>query len=391
MMDIVYVGAFRLPKYDAAAARVISIGKALRDSGHKVSYISWGGKYDGDHKKKDGMYYLDGMRYVVTGEMDGVTFLEKARLRFLRGNKTIKVLRSLNKKPDVIITYNVPCNFNIKILKYCRINKIKLVADITEWYDNNELKTLDVLLNWINMTIIYKNVPNIIGISHFIVDYYKCTNSIVMPALADKKEKKWGISIPKDICKFDGITLIYAGNPRKKDKLHFAIAAVQKLINEGAKIRFLIAGCERNKYMKIFSQIFPKIDLSSNILFLGRIDQDKIPSLYAAADFMVLLRENNRKSNAGFPTKFTEAMVSGTPVICNLTSDLGKYIKDGSNGFIVKDDSVDSCVEILKNKILVLSRKDIEIMKENARNTGINKLDYRNFKEDINNFITNLV
>ena len=130
--------------------------------------------------------------------------------------------------------------------------------------------------------------------------------------------------------------------------------------------------------------------MSSNIIFLGRIDQEKIPALYGEADFMVLLREDNRKSEAGFPTKFTESMMSGTPVICNLTSDLGEYLIDGYNGFVVENDSLESCLEVLKAKVLNLSLEKIKKMKYNARETGIRKLDYRNYTEKLNYFINNL-
>ncbi len=40
---------------------------------------------------------------------------------------------------------------------------------------------------------------------------------------------------------------------------------------------------------------------------------------------------------AGFPTKFVESLGAGCPVITNYTSDLDLYLKNGFNGFVVKD------------------------------------------------------
>ena len=68
-MRILYIGAFRLPNYDAAAARVLNIARALRACGHDISFISWGGEMRLEDKLEDSRYYVDGFPYVVTGEL----------------------------------------------------------------------------------------------------------------------------------------------------------------------------------------------------------------------------------------------------------------------------------------------------------------------------------
>ncbi len=42
-MRIIYIGSFRFPTFDAAAARVLNNAKAIAKSDHEVSVISWGG------------------------------------------------------------------------------------------------------------------------------------------------------------------------------------------------------------------------------------------------------------------------------------------------------------------------------------------------------------
>lgn len=389
-MNILYVGAFRLPKFDAAATRVLSIGKALKATGHTISFISWGGEYEEEHRDKNGLYFIEGMNYRISGDIDAASVLDKLKTKLLRGDKSMGFIKRMSPQPDIIITYNVGTRFNMKIHKYCKYRNIKLIGDLTEWYDNKELKAIDFLSNWWNMTKIYRNYQYLISISSYLSSYYSQAKSIVIPALADCEDRKWIDTKSIPIEPFEGITLIYAGTPAKKDSLHKAVAAVQKLIDNGSPLRFIIAGCEKDKYSGIFKTYYPELSLSSNIIFLGRIDQDKIPELYQAADFMILMREKNRKSDAGFPTKFTESMMSGTPVICNLTSDLGKYVTDGLNGFIVSENSVEACMTTLKDKVLPLSRSQIQEMKQNAKEIGLKKFDYRNFVIPLDRFINNL-
>ena len=59
-MNIVYIGAFRLPDLDAAAPRVLNNAKAFRALGHNVRFISWGGTYRENHYCDDGKYRVQG-------------------------------------------------------------------------------------------------------------------------------------------------------------------------------------------------------------------------------------------------------------------------------------------------------------------------------------------
>ena len=106
-MKIVYVGAFRLPNMDAASARVINNAKAIESSGHSVSFISWGGKYNTADLGDDGKYRTQGFEYIITDELDSNGgFFSKLNQRIHRGEKSLAILKGMQEKPDVIILYN---------------------------------------------------------------------------------------------------------------------------------------------------------------------------------------------------------------------------------------------------------------------------------------------
>jgi glycosyltransferase involved in cell wall biosynthesis len=63
------------------------------------------------------------------------------------------------------------------------------------------------------------------------------------------------------------------------------------------------------------------------------------------SDFSIFLRDNNLVCTAGFPTKFSESIACGTPVLTNLSSDLGKYLIEGKNGYIMDISSEDKLDE----------------------------------------------
>lgn len=391
-MRILYIGAFRLPNFDAAAPRVINVARALREAGHEVSFISWGGLQRDEDKNADGHYRVDGFPYIVTNELPqpGVTAIERIMNKFHRGRKTKQLLAKWIGPVDVIITYN-NC-LSSWLIHYCEKRGIKLINDLTEWYSYRELKPSDWLGYAYDMICRQKRVKNKIVISSYLDRFYNTTHNIVVPATCDIEEAKWHENLNYAnafVGAFEGVTLIYAGNPTRKDQIHHAVNAVQRLAEEGEAIRFLILGTTRDCYITQYASVLHEKDLHENIQFLGRVSQDVIPSFYHQADFMVLLREQTRKSNAGFPTKFTESFASGTPVIANITSDLGKYLKDGESGFVVPEPSEEALYQTLKGKVLLLSKSELEKIKSNVKESA-KQFDYHAYVEPLRDFMTNL-
>lgn len=390
-MRIIYIGTFRLPFFDAAAARVLNVSRSLRLAGHEVNFISWGGAQSNSDYCDDSITHIDGFPFIVTNEMDfkgGI--ISKAKGWLTHGNKTKKLLKEQLGNYDVIISYN--CSLINWLIPFCRKHNIYLVSDLTEWYSYRELKLIELPGYFINMYCSQRKVKNKIVISSFLNNYYKDSHNIVVPATCDSTETKWQIGAQKRKSidgTFDGITLFYAGTPARKDAVHYVIGAVQRLIDEGVKMRFMILGINREDYLTKYSDLLPQKDLNERILFLGRVPQEDVPSYYAIADFMVLLREQTRKSNAGFPTKFSESIISGTPVIANLTSDLKRYLQDGITGFVVENPSEDAIYYTLKDKVSLLSRDDVNVLKSNVRSISV-QLDYHSFVEPLRDFMDNL-
>jgi glycosyltransferase involved in cell wall biosynthesis len=390
-MNIVCVGAFRLPNLDAAAPRVLNNAKALRAAGHDVSFISWGGAYRDSDLHDDGYHYVDGFKYVITDELDPKGSLwNKFKEKLRRGNKSLGILNSMRENTNVIIMYNADYSWTKKMINYCSKKNIKLVNDITEWYDNNELHLTDIIPNHINMTRTQRMVKNKIVISSFLSDYYKESNNLILPPLCDHAEAKWSQKVDDErVADFDGITLIYAGNPAKKDCVHTTINVVNRLAHEGQKIRFVILGTTRESYIERYSHQLESTELHQNILFLGRVSQDLIPAYYKKADFMVLLREPTRKNIAGFPTKFAESMSAGVPVIANITSDLYRYLIDGNTGFVVPNNDAESFYEVIKSKVLTLNAEEIQQLKSDILSVNW-AFDFSNRVIAIKQFLENL-
>ena len=384
-MRICYLGAFRLPNFDAAASRVVNNAKAMRAVGHDVSFISWGGASSDYACGDGGKSRCFGFEYVVTHEIDVKGSIFKRLFSLItRGNKTIRILGEQLDSYDVVIVYNPELFFSLKLLHFCKRNKKYLISDITEWYSPAEFKGLGALWNELNMRYLQKIIPNKIVISTFLAHYYQRSHNILVPPLLDISDDRW-CSI-NHFSRQKGpyrLSFFYAGTPGRKDDLLDAVLTIQRIIEDGYNIEFVIAGLTNEQFCSDYPKLRLKNRLSSNIRFLGRVSQEEVMQLYQMADYMILLRRPSRKNEAGFATKFAESIMSLTPVVANYTSDYSKYLIDGKTGWVVKSLDPDGIREAIMKCIEVNHHMDLTECRKS--------FDYHSYSEKFSVFLKSLV
>lgn len=388
-LHIVYIGPFRFPAGDAAAARVLANARCLREAGHQVRFISYGGSYRASDKTDNG-YSYDDFPYTISNDIDRPALSVFKRLSgFLKmGANAWNMLRS-GEAPDVVIAYNPNLYLSMRLLHLARKTSIRIVADISECYHPSEFPGGRWLpFAWINelqIRIVQKWLPNKILISSFLNAMYPNSHNLVLPPLVDMQERKWIAETGDD---FKGLTCIYAGTPSRKDQMLFVLDAIRLSVAMGADIRLVLLGDEQEE-LKAYMQRDEMNACRERVIFLGVVPQEQVPAYYGSAHFSLLFRKQNRKNNAGFPTKFVESLASGTPVIGNLTSDIGKYLNEGENGFVLEE-ATDESLAVLLHTVSRLSTEQLELMKDNARRSAGQFFDYRKYSVQMKQFIENL-
>lgn len=315
----------------------------------------------------------------------GKGFLVKLFYYVFRGILVKKLVKKGTKKIDLLIYYGCSSRFLIPLLQYARKNKTKIVVDVAEWYNYSHLPMgrfgLSALDVHHGMTKLIPKCDGAIVISSFLQDFYTIKNLkiIKVPVLIDTRN----IGVEKISVKpFDEnyFHLIYAGSPGKKDLVMNIIEAVEQLYANGLAILLHILGPTQKELELKTNRLF-----SDAIVFHGKISQQNVSEYLKQADFSVLLRPNERYAQAGFPTKFVESLNAGLPVIANNTSDLALYLKDGYNGFVVPDYSVDALIGVLK-VIISIDKVKLGIMKINARQTAVENFDYHIYSNQFHEF-----
>lgn len=124
----------------------------------------------------------------------------------------------------------------------------------------------------------------------------------------------------------------FVGRPTPGKNLSLVYDIIRNFSNE-PDLKFVIVGMNRNdKYVKEYATRLK----SSNVLFLGNVDNNLLPDVYSLSDFLLItsLDEN-------LPTVLLEAMACGTIPISTNVGGVPEVIEDCENGFLVPSNKED--------------------------------------------------
>lgn len=385
-----YVGEFKFPEGDAYSQRALGLGKILRAIGMNVFFQ---GLYSQSNCPLTGISQDFKYANIKPEKTSHKGKISKLATFLQSGYFSRNQLLQENTNFDIIILAGGYSRYLVPYLSLAKQKKMKLLVDVVEWFDYAHLPlgkygpfAWDVHYA---LTHLIPQCDGVIGISSYLSDYYSSrgVKSIRIPQLVDMNEEKWNFAEPES---FDSqsLNLVYAGVPGRKDLIGNAVRAIKILKEKGHRIKLHLFGPSLNDMRFCLDKDAPLVDdlQGSELIFHGRIAQQQIPAMLAKADFSILLRPDARYANAGFPTKLVESFAAGVPIIANLTSDIGMYLRDNDNGIVLKDWSV----EAFANKIMELcaiSDDNLRRMRLAARAEAEKSFDYRNYISSMTEFM----
>jgi glycosyltransferase involved in cell wall biosynthesis len=119
-----------------------------------------------------------------------------------------------------------------------------------------------------------------------------------------------------------GNYILYVGSVEERKNLLRVLQAYASLGDTHHKL--VIVGARKWRYKQI-ADTFSELNLASNVLFTGHIDEDDLPALYSGADLFVF-----PSLYEGFGLPVLEAMSCGTPVITSNMSSLPEVAGDAA-------------------------------------------------------------
>lgn len=385
-LRVAYVGSFAFPADDARAQRVSGVALALQHIGCDV-LIGAGGS-DGTTKQCFDVQKLPFSITALNEYPQSIERLAKLIRIFTWGGNTLSWLSNLVPQPNAVLLYGGGTAYIRKILPWCKEKRVPLLVDVVEWYQPSHVPG-----GWLGpfhwdhelaLRFYYPQASGIVAISRYLEHYFnnRGCRTLRMPPTLDVKNTSARLTVEKG-----PITLAYAGFPGKKDLVGNVISALLQIDPEGKRMRFIIAGPNQETILRLPQlAAFKSSGLPSCIKAVGLLSHQQVVQLVRDSDFVPLLRPPLRYAQAGFPTKIPESLALGTPVICNLTSDLGDYIHNDTEGIICQDYSVAACAAALERVLSLTIEQRVE-MRKAARAQAEQSFDYRLYAGVLANFL----
>lgn len=379
MNQAVIITENKYPLGDAGAIRQHAMAKILQELGYGVTVVGYG-KHTGKELKE-----YEGVKYISL-KAKSENKISRIIYRVMFGFRALRYVKNHIEKPALILLVDtLPYAWKL-IEKYGVKNNIKLVHDSVEWYSPEEFSNGEnnfqyKLKEKTNTEIINKNW-NVVAISKLLQEHFdKRANKVIrVPVIMDTE------SIPFDDEKVDAekTKFVYVGAPGKKDYLKEILEGFELLGKDYKDLYELhIIGVTANQLTNACGVKETTLSQLENTLSVhGRLPHEEAVEWVRKADYTLLLRDANlRYAKAGFPTKIVESLSCGTPPVCNLSSDLELYLKDGENSFICEGHKPED-LKITLIKAINCSKEQKNKMRKSARKTAEEEFDYKKFIDE---------
>jgi glycosyltransferase involved in cell wall biosynthesis len=396
--EVIWLGEFPFPTGSPAANNLRGHCCAIRDAGFTVGLLPNQCTGRAEDAQPDGTYCFREFPYWPLCR-PGPESRFKNFLHCLTGKHDARFdwfLSGSAARLKAVIVYTgywatVP--FLLRLRRLCRRHRIRLISYVVEWQSRHHYRNAlsaidgDIQRRWIN-----PRLDGIICISRYLQDCYerRGVRTALIPPLLDLSDPMWPCSpAAHQKATHRPIRLLFSGYYRR-DRQDILIRSVKRIREQGAPVVLEYLGASRENIAALPNVGRELLDsLGDGLHFHGRVPDDQVYRIAASASFAVLLREDERWSRACFPSKLPEFSALGVPMLCNITSDLAGYLRDGLNAIIVREVTVDAMCAAL-DKALALNEHAYHAMRTSAR-TLADRFDGSHYAAEYRRLIGELV
>jgi glycosyltransferase involved in cell wall biosynthesis len=392
---VIIAGRFCFPDGDPASARVLGIAQALRLAGY-VPLIGSARKIprEEDHQA-DGVYRFKGIAYEALNEGASPSLGVARKLcNYFRVGRNTACWIDQQDLSDcrAVISAGGYAHLHLRMFKYLQRQGIPYIVDCQDWFDmahtTGAVRLLQSPNTELTMRLLNRQAGHIIAISRFFEDYYvqRACQVVRIPPLVDLTDPKWP-SVGRQQSDIQKVHLVYAGSPGRKDQLAPVVRGLALACRHGVDAVLELIGLSPGELAVHLGRDASYIDvLGSRVIFRERLPTSVVPDRLSRADFSILIRPVARYSMAGFPTKVVESLAAGVPVLCNRTSDISEYIRDGVEGILLDGNSAEDVFRGL-TRAASLDGSARNRMREAARRRAEECFDYHQYVEPLGKFI----
>jgi len=348
MSFVIFGDSFTFPDGFASTNRVYGYAKGLRENGVNVHVVC----FRNDYKEVSDSVVDEIPYYHPFGQtVRSKSFIIRRFLKVKKYYRAIAMLKNIDRvdKISEVLVYTMLFSTHFFAWYLSRIYNFKVLKECSEHplgqYQKNIFKKTE---GWLKMKIEKRLSDSIFCISRYLIEFYikqgfPEKRLFLVPSTVDPLRFAQSDSPPYDfpyIGYFGGLTF----NRDNIDALIRAFAIIHKNYPD---LKLVFGGFYTKNEKHQIDHLVSDLNISSRVIVLNSLKRDEIIRFIVHSYILVMVRSKDLESKASFPSKLTEYMATGKPVITVNVGEISDYLIDGVNSFIVEAENY----EELANKI----------------------------------------
>lgn len=356
-MSIIILGDnFSFPDGNAATNRVYTYALGFIENNINTSVISFRNDY-----MENGNGTIEGIQYFhpINKKKRNKFFLVRNWFKLVKYINTIILIRKINRKDRVtaIIVYTKTLSTHLFSYFLARLIGSKLIIENSEHpLRDYQTGNIDQMIGRIKFWVKLNTFDGILLITKQLIEFYKTTlcdekKILLVPSTVDPKrfiaEKSMNLNY-RYIGYFGSINF-------ERDNVDILLNAFATICDRHKNIDLVLGGwleVEEN----ILNELIKSLKIESRVHILGYISRNEITQYIIDSHILVLVRSNDNFTEVSFPSKLTEYLATGNPVIATAVSEIAQFITDNENGFLIKPGNTE---ELAKKMEYILNNYEL--------------------------------
>jgi glycosyltransferase involved in cell wall biosynthesis len=344
MSFVIFGDSFTFPEGNAATNRVHTYAKGFLENGIEVHIICFTNEYNSlEDNNISGIYFYHPFKQKNRSKY----FIVRRWERLVKYFNTVKLIRKINKS-DKIIAVNCwtlllsTHLFAFFLAKYART---VLISEHSEHpLRNYQGSIFREIQGKIKSYLEAMLCDGIFCISQYLIEFYKIMGVrqkrlFLVPSTVDTERFGTFNSSPlpfQYILYCGGLTLV-------KDGVDILIKSFARISEIHPQIDLVFIGKGETETTELLlKDLVNSLNINKRVHFLGQLSRTDVPAYLTNAKILALARPRSLVADAGFPSKLTEYLASGIPVVVTEVGEIPVYLSDNINAFLAKPDSVDA-------------------------------------------------
>lgn len=341
--SIVIIGdSFTFPDGNAATNRVYTYALGFSESGVKAHIVCFRNDYLESHAGEvDGINYYYPFRQASRSPY----FLARRWHNILKYYNTLRLLKEIKRDHAIlaVIAYTVRSSTFMYAWLLSFIFRTNLLLERSEHPLKEIKRNISYVAGYIKTFIEAILSNGIICISDYLRVFYRSVGArekklLLVPSTVDFTRFEGSFVSP-----FDFRYICYCGSlTYTKDGVHILLDSFSRIAHKHPEIRLVLIGkADTLEDEQSLRALATRFGIDQKTHFTGVLSRNLIPGYLCNAEVLVLSRPRSIVADAGFPSKVTEYLSTGKPVVVTRVGEIPLYLTDNVNAFLAEPDNVD--------------------------------------------------